>query len=140
MKIVIQHVDGATVRHEEEIIAKISKGAVLYVGFERGKENGEFGEIIKQLDLLLGSDFLANKSLLVLSQFTLFGKYTKNKPSFHNAEEHAIAKDYFNRFYDQIKKYHGQTNERCDIQRGIFGSYLQIELEGKNMDPILVEY
>lgn len=117
MKVVVQRVRSASAVLENETIAQIRTGAVLYVGIGIGDSDC-------QVDWLLENIVEEVGEFLVLSQFTLFGEFRKGKPSFHRAENNQTAQKYFERVCLRMRQsFPGR------VQTGVFGRELDVCLE-----------
>ena len=61
--------------------------------------------------------------ILVVSQFTLCADCKKGtRPSFDNAKEPKIAKEYYEKFVEILKK------SGINIKTGVFGAHMQVGL------------
>jgi len=120
MKIVIQRVSSASVRVSEEIIGQIYKGLLLFAGFHKNDTEEDLkwvcNKIIK-LRVFEDKEGKMNKSvrevggsLLVVSQFTLYGNAKKGtRPSFTEAASPDIAEPMYNKMIDILKESGLQT-------------------------------
>lgn len=130
MKIVLQRVKNARVKHEQNIVSEIQNGLVLLVGFTKDENKEIVRKIVKKIlnAKVFGrwdkSVIEMEYEVLVLSQFTLYGKLNGRKPDFHNAEKHEKAKIMFE---DMVKCFMQEYNE-AKIKCGLFGMHLEIEL------------
>lgn len=120
MKIVIQRVLNARVLEESNLITKIDKGIVIYVGIEIDESE----QSIRWLENQILNNLNSGEEALILSQFTLFATFKSGKPSFHKAERPLIAEKYF---YNAVSELKMAIPGR--IQNGIFGRKLNIELQ-----------
>ena len=120
MKIVIQRVLNARVLEESNLITKIDKGIVIYVGIEIDESE----QSIRWLENQILNNLNSEEEALILSQFTLFATFKSGKPSFHKAERPLIAEKYF---YNTVSELKMAIPDR--IQNGIFGRKLNIELQ-----------
>lgn len=117
MRIVVQRVKSATVLKENEVVSRIGKGLVIYLGIEIEESPDSLEWLVAQLR----KQFRPDDEILLLSQFTLFGQFKNGKPSFHKAEEHSKAKEYFLRAFEMLSHEYSAR-----VKSGIFGVYLQI--------------
>lgn len=133
MKFIIQRVQYATVKVNEEIVGEINKGFLVFIGICESDTKAEADKLVKKLvglrifEDLEGKTNLSlndvNGELLLISQFTLYADCKKgNRPSFINAGNPALA----NNLYEYII-------EKCKIdipivEKGIFGADMKIEL------------
>ena len=145
MKLVVQRVQEAQVSVGEKIVGKIDKGFLVLLG-------------VTHLDTKENADFLTNKlcnlrvfedenekmnlsikdvqgSLLVISQFTLYGN-TKdgNRPSFIEAEEPEKANELYEYFMEKCKE-----NGIEKIEKGIFGAHMEVSLINDGPNTIIME-
>jgi D-tyrosyl-tRNA(Tyr) deacylase len=109
MRCVVQRVDRARVIVDEQIISSIGKGALVFLGIEKGDSYGDADFLLEKiihLRIFEDSQGKMNLSLLetsgeilIVSQFTLLADCRKGRrPSFISAEEPEEAKrlyDYF---------------------------------------------
>lgn len=142
MKIILQRVTSASVSVDDEEVGSINQGLCVLVGF---KETDTL-EDVKKLALKLGKlrifadeDKKMNLSIkdikgqiLSISQFTLYADTSKgNRPSFFEAASPQKAKDFYDAFNSQLK------SEGFDVQTGIFGADMQVEIH--NDGPVTIE-
>ena len=133
MKLVIQRVLNANVTIENNLHSSIKKGLLVLFGVE--KDDSEemleyFAQKLLKLRIFEDEQGKMNKSvldisgeILVVSQFTLCADCKKGtRPSFDNAKEPKIAKEYYEKFVEILKK--SALNDKT----GIFGAHMKIEL------------
>ncbi|ELA42056.1 D-tyrosyl-tRNA(Tyr) deacylase [Vittaforma corneae ATCC 50505] len=130
MKVIAQRVKSAKVLKEDEVISEIGEGFVVYVGVERNEEEKAIYWFVDKLKEKLKE----NEEVLILSQFTLLAQFKNAKPSFHRAEEHFKAKEYFE---NVVKKTRAELSRR--VKSGVFGVYLQILQEFESVNAELWE-
>ena len=132
MRILIQVVDKASVKIDNETISSINKGYLLLVSFNN-EDNYEI--IDKMVEKLCKtrlfcdengktnlSIFDINGEILSVSQFTLYGSLKKtNRPSFVNSCKFDLAKEYYDYFNNKI-------SEKLPTKYGVFGADMKIEL------------
>ena len=115
MKIVIQRVQNAEVKVENETVGKINKGFLVLLGVTHGdtKENADY--LVKKLcklrvfrdenDKMNLSLKDVNGELLIVSQFTLYADCTQgNRPSFINAAGPEEANELYEYFCEECQK------------------------------------
>lgn len=133
MKIVIQRVTSASVRVNEEVIGKIGKGLLLFAGFHKDDTEEELRWIcnkVKKLRIFEDTEGKMNKSvcdvggsLLVVSQFTLYGNTKKGtRPSFIEAAPPDIAEPMYNKMIDILKESGLKT------ESGKFAAMMDVQL------------
>lgn len=133
MKFVIQRVEQASVRVDEEIIGKINKGFLVLVGISNEDTKKVADKMIKKLiGMRIFSDeegkinldlAKVNGELLVVSQFTLYADCKKgNRPSFVNAGAPDMANELYEYIVSECRK---QINR---VETGSFGAHMKVEL------------
>uniref|UniRef100_A0A0G4GXJ7 D-aminoacyl-tRNA deacylase n=1 Tax=Chromera velia CCMP2878 TaxID=1169474 RepID=A0A0G4GXJ7_9ALVE len=146
MRVVMQRVTSASVTVEKRTVGEIKKGLLLLVGIT-GDDTKKDAELIvrKCLNTRLwpdkenpdrgwASSVVDNDyELLVVSQFTLYGKLKKgNKPDFHMAMPPDQATVEFDHLLEMFRK--SYKAER--IQQGEFGAMMKVALE--NDGPVTI--
>ena len=141
MKLVVQRVKKAEVKVDGNIIGKIDKGfLVLKVGDT--KEQADY--LVKKLcNLRVFSDEndkmnLSIKDvkgkLLIVSQFTLYGDCSQgNRPSFIEAARPEEANPLYEYFCNQCEL------NNIEVQKGIFGADMKVELINDGPVTIIIE-
>ena len=145
MRAVIQRVSEAYVVVEDEKVANIQQGVLVFLGieFEDSKEDaGWLANKISALRIFSDSEGKMNNSLLdidgdviVVSQFTLHAKTKKgNRPSYIKSArpEHAIP------LYDQFKKELSEVIGK-QVQSGEFGSDMKVSLVNDGPITIIID-
>lgn len=144
MKLVIQRVKKASVEVENKIVGKINQGflVLLGVGPEDTKEITDFlvQKLIKlrvfedeneKMNLSIKD---VNGELLIVSQFTLYADCSGgNRPSFINAAKPDLANELYEYFIEECRK------ENINVEHGIFGADMQVELLNDGPVTILLE-
>lgn len=132
MRIVLQRVSRAEVRIGGRVAGAIERGFLLLVGF-KADDTGDalqwMAEKIIGLRLFADADGKMNLSvdevggsLLVVSQFTLYGDARKGRrPSFIEAAPPDIAIPLYDRFVSILR-------ERVTVETGEFGAMMDVEL------------
>lgn len=133
MRVLIQRVSKADVKVRGQITGKIGRGLLVFlaVGKNDSKEDVDymvkkicslriFENGDKRMDLSLKD---INGELLVISQFTLYGKVIKGRrPDFTDAANPDIAKKIYEEFIETCK------TEGVKTQTGEFGAKMDITL------------
>lgn len=134
MRAVIQRVQNASCKVQEEITGEIQQGLLILLGVET-RDNEEEAKWLAQkiVNMRIFSDEngLMNKSLmdlggdiLLISQFTLMAQTKKgNRPSFIRAARPEQAIPLYEFFKDEIEKHLGKK-----VQTGVFGADMKISL------------
>ena len=144
MKIVIQRVQNAEVKVENETVGKINKGFLVLLGVTHGdtKENADY--LVKKLcklrvfrdenDKMNLSLKDVNGELLIVSQFTLYADCTQgNRPSFINAAGPEEANELYEYFCEECKK------NGIKVEKGIFGADMKVSLLNDGPVTIIIE-
>ena len=73
-----------------------------------------------------------NGKLLLVPQFTLYGKVKKYRPSFHRALAPDKATELFDYFTDKCREY-------VEVETGVFGAFMKVDLLNNGPVTILLE-
>ena len=142
MKLVVQRVTSSSVEVDGEIVGEIDKGLMVLVGFGEGDSERECDYLAKKLSKLrifpdengrmnLSVMDIGGKLLLV-PQFTLYGRVKKNRPSFHRALAPDEAEKLFDYFTDKC-------HESIEVETGVFGAYMKVNLLNDGPVTIMLE-
>lgn len=133
MRVVIQRVKHSSVKVDEQIIGKIDAGLLVLLGIKEGDtekdvtwlsnkvaslrifedENGKMNKELKDI----------NGSILLISQFTLYGDCVKGKrPSFIQAARPETAIPLYEKFIESLR------NQGINVETGSFGADMKVEL------------
>lgn len=142
MKLVVQRVSHASVEVEGEITGKIDEGLMALVGFgenDSQKEADYMARKVSKLRVFADEDGRMNKSLLdingkllLVPQFTLYGKVKKYRPSFHRALNPDEATELFDYFVEKCKEY-------VEVETGVFGAFMKVDLLNNGPVTIILE-
>lgn len=142
MKLVVQRVSHASVEVDGEITGKIDEGLMALVGFgenDSQKEADYLARKLAKLRVFPDDDGKMNKSvldingkLLLVPQFTLYGKVKKYRPSFHRALNPADATELFDYFVEKCREY-------VEVETGVFGAFMKVDLLNSGPVTILLE-
>ncbi len=144
MKLVVQRVKKAEVKVDGNIIGKIDKGFLVLIGIKVGDTKEQADYLVKKLcNLRVFSDEndkmnLSIKDvkgkLLIVSQFTLYGDCSQgNRPSFIEAARPEEANPLYEYFCNQC-----ELND-IEVQKGIFGADMKVELINDGPVTIIIE-
>jgi D-tyrosyl-tRNA(Tyr) deacylase len=133
MKAVIQRVTSASVNVDDKIVGRIGPGIMVLLGIDKGDDESKaewLAEKIINLRIFSDEDGRMNRSLLdiegsllVVSQFTLSGNYSKGKrPSFDTA----APADEGKRLYEYFVAVAGRTG--LAVETGVFQADMQVAL------------
>lgn len=142
MRLVIQRVNHASVKVDGEVIGKIGKGFLIFLGVADGDTKEMVDKYVKKLQGLRIFEDVDGKTnlsiqdvggeVLVVSQFTLYADCKKgNRPSFVKAG----APDFANELYEYFK-------QKCEeafrkVECGSFGADMKIDLQNDGPFTIL---
>ena len=144
MRLVVQRVKKASVEVDKKIVGKIDNGFLVLIGIKKGDTKEQADYLVKRLcNLRIFTDENdkmnlslkdVNGKLLIVSQFTLYGDCTQgNRPSFIEAARPEEAIPLYEYFCEQC-----QLNN-IEIQKGIFGADMKVELLNDGPVTILLE-
>lgn len=143
MKVVLQHVNHATLKIEEVEITSIKQGYVLLVSFTHNDTIDMIDKIANKIAKLRVIPDANNKmnlsvdqiegEVLSLSQFTLYADTKKgNRPSFTNSMAPEEATIMFDKFNEKLRSLN------INLKTGVFGGDKQILMEISG--PITIIY
>ena len=144
MKLVIQRVNHAEVKVNNEIVGSINKGFLVLVGVGQS-DTKEIAD--KYLKKLLGLRIFedeagktnlslsdVNGELLMVSQFTLYANCKKgNRPSFIEAGNPELAENLYEYMIAQAKK------QVPVVEHGIFGADMKVLLENDGPFTVILD-
>lgn len=144
MRVVVQRVKEASVKVDNQIIGKISKGLLVFLGVGEGDDETDLNYLVeKTLGLRIFQDENdkmnlsvqdINGEVLVISQFTLFGDVRKGKrPSFIKSAHPEIG----NRFYEEFIAKISEAGTK--VESGEFGAHMDIHLVNDGPVTILID-
>lgn len=144
MRVVLQRVSRASVTIAGRVTGAIERGFCLLVGFTHSDTPTEvdwMAEKVAGLRLFPDAEDKMNLgladvggSLLVVSQFTLFGDVQKGRrPSFIDAARPEIAVPLYERFVAQLR------SKGLRVETGEFGAMMQVEIHNDGPVTLLLE-
>ncbi len=133
MRVVVQRVSKASVTIDQQVTGEIGPGFCLLVGFTHADSEAEvewmaekiaglrlFSDSQGKMNLGLGE---AGGSVLVVSQFTLYGDAAKGRrPSFVDAARPEVAIPLYQRFVAALRE------RDLTVATGEFGADMQVEI------------
>ena len=132
MKVLIQVVKKAKVRVNEEIVSSIGTGYLLFVGIEKNDTEEILQKMASKIaHLRINQDENGKTNLSILdkryeilsiSQFTLCAMLDGRRPSFSNAMNAQMAKDFYLKFNQMLK------NLNMIVKEGVFQAEMEVEL------------
>ncbi len=144
MKLVIQRVKNASVEVDKKIVGKIEKGFLVLIGIKVGDTKEQADYLVRKLcNLRVFADEndkmnLSLKDvagqLLIVSQFTLYGDCSDgNRPSFIEAARPDEAIPLYEYFCNECAR------KGFDVQKGIFGADMKVQLLNDGPVTIIIE-
>ncbi len=144
MRVVAQRVSRASVRVGGKVVGEIGNGLMLLVGFthdDASREVGWMTEKLIGLRIFADDDGKMNRSvadvggsILVVSQFTLYGDARKGRrPSFVDAARPEVAIPLYQKFIVAL------ANSGVVVAAGEFGADMQVELVNDGPVTLLLE-
>ncbi len=145
MRLIIQRVSKASVSIDSKIVGQIQQGFLVLVGIENADHPDDANWLVQKLiGLRVFSDNEGKMNLsvkdvlgniLVVSQFTLFASTVKgNRPSFIRSAKPEFAVPMYEYFVSKLRSESG-----LDIQTGVFGADMQIELVNDGPVTIFID-
>ncbi len=145
MRAVIQRVENASVKINDQITSSIKTGALILIGIEIADNDEDVTWLTKkisQLRIFNDEEGVMNLSLLdingealVVSQFTLHARTKKgNRPSYINAAHPDKAIPLYNLFISEMDKLLTRK-----VQTGEFGAMMDISLTNSGPVTIIID-
>ena len=144
MKALLQRATGASVSVAGEVVGRIGRGLVVFVGVassDTEKDAQYLAQKTASLRIFADSEGRFNLSaldikgeLLVVSQFTLLADTNKGRrPSFNEAAPPTQAEELFERFIEETRA------TRLKVETGRFQQYMQVEIHNDGPVTILLD-
>lgn len=144
MRFLVQRVNKASVEVDGEIIGKIEKGFLVFIGISETDDRIIADKMVKKLIGLRIFDDENDKinldlksvggQLLLISQFTLYADCKKgNRPSFVNAGAPEMANAIYQYIIEQCRK------EIPIVEEGKFGSDMKVSLQNDGPFTIILD-
>jgi D-tyrosyl-tRNA(Tyr) deacylase len=145
MRAVVQRVSQASVRVEGKITGEIQKGLLVLLGVGQGDNEKDMTYLADKIVNLRIFDDAEGKmnlslldvggSLLVVSQFTLFGDCRKGKrPSYTDAARPEEARWLYEDFMAYVKDTYG-----IQVEAGIFQAMMDVSLTNEGPVTLLLD-
>ena len=144
MRALIQRVTSASVKVDGEIVGKIGKGFLIFLGVYEKDTEEKIEKLTKKIvNLRIFNDENDKMNLsikevkgeiLLISQFTLCADTRKgNRPSFVSAKNPKDANVIYEKTIESIR------NEGIIVEKGIFGADMKVELLNDGPVTILLD-
>jgi D-tyrosyl-tRNA(Tyr) deacylase len=144
MRVLLQRVSRASVTVEEAVVGRIDQGFVALVGVTHTDTEAEAVWLANKVAGLRVFEDEAGKmnlsladvggSLLVVSQFTLYGDARKGRrPSFINAARPETAEPLVTFFADKLRE------QGFVVETGVFGAMMRVEIHNDGPVTLMLE-
>mmetsp|Transcript_32863 Transcript_32863/g.72590 ORF Transcript_32863/g.72590 Transcript_32863/m.72590 type:complete len:151 (-) Transcript_32863:268-720(-) len=135
MRAVVQRVKSASVEVNGTIVSSIGRGLVCLIGVKDTDEQKDADYICKKI--LKARAFSSTESrgwdqdvvsingeVLLVSQFTLYGRFKKPRPDFSKAMPPQQAKEFYQQFVEKVRTEYVPEQ----VKDGIFGAMMDVQL------------
>lgn len=144
MRVLLQRVSEASVSVDDQLVGAIGRGFVVLVGVAHGDGQEQAAWLAKKvagLRIFEDDEGKMNLSLdevggsvLVISQFTLYGDASKGRrPSWSAAARPEEAEPLVDYFIEQLRL------EGLTVAMGEFGAYMQVEIHNDGPVTLMIE-
>ena len=144
MRAIVQRVKSANVQIDEQLVAEIESGLLIFLGISIDDQQSEIDYLISKianLRIFRDDDLRMNKSLLdvggqalVVSQFTLYGDCRKGRrPNFSQAAKPEQAHQLYQVFINQLQQL------GVDVETGVFQATMDVGLTNDGPVTILLD-
>lgn len=144
MRACVQRVSSASVTVEQRVVGRIDRGLVVLLGIGQGDTQEDARQLADKITALRifedegrkmnRSIIEANGSMLVVSQFTLFGDCRKGRrPSFTQAAPPDVADDLYQAFVAAV----GAQGIR--VETGVFRAHMDVALVNDGPVTLLLD-
>lgn len=145
MRVVIQRVQSANVKIEDEVVGAINSGILVLLGIEEADTEEDINWLVRKISRIRifdDADGVMNVSLLdtgkqalVVSQFTLHASTKKgNRPSYLKAAKPEIAEPMYKKFVEALEKEISKP-----VPTGEFGAMMQVSLINDGPVTIIID-
>ena len=138
MRALVQRVSSASVTVGGEVVSQIGSGLLVLLGVREGDDEATCDwpadkvaalRIFPDADGKMNEQVGADREVLVVSQFTLYGDASKGtRPSFIQAARPELAEPLYERF-----------RARLGAQGGVFGAHMEVGLVNDGPVTLLLE-
>jgi D-tyrosyl-tRNA(Tyr) deacylase len=146
MRLLVQRVNKASVHCDQRLFSEINAGFLVLVGFAKTDNVSLFPKVVHRLLNValfddeqgkMGKSLLdVQGELLLVSQFTLYGKLEKGrKVNWDEAMPYAAAELLYNQFLAYLKE-----NYIADkVKSGVFGGEMLVDLQNDGPVTLMIE-
>lgn len=136
MRAVVQRVSSASVSVDGEVVGRCGKGLLALVGAHKDDTDLSAAKLADRIagmrifddgegkmNLALRDVEASGAQVLAISNFTVFGDAMKSRrPSFMESAPYEEAEKLFEKFVSELR------GREIDVQTGVFGEMMQVEL------------
>ncbi len=144
MRVVVQRVSEASVEVDGTIVSSIGPGILLLAAFKSGDNEADLDWMARKcLELRIFEDeagkmnrsvLEAEGSVLVVSQFTLYGDCRKGRrPDFFASAPAAEAMELYRKFLDILNMYYPR------IAEGVFGAKMNVRIVNDGPVTLIID-
>jgi len=144
MRALIQRVKEASVKVNNDVVGEIESGLLVLLGIKEEDNEESIDYLVNKIVNLRIFDDTAGKmnlslldkqgQMLIVSQFTLYADCSRGRrPSYSNAANPSLAKKLYKTFIEKVK------SEGVEVQSGVFGAYMDVELVNDGPVTIMIE-
>jgi D-tyrosyl-tRNA(Tyr) deacylase len=144
MRVVVQRVSEASVEVDGAAVASIGAGILVLAAFRSGDSDADLDWMARKcLEMRIFTDeggkmnrsvLETEGSVLVISQFTLYGDCRKGRrPDFFASAPASAALDLYRRFLDIMHSYYPKVSE------GVFGAAMRVRLVNDGPVTLIVD-
>lgn len=144
MRAVVQRVKNCSVTVGGEETGRIDKGLLVYLGVEKGDEEGDLSYIVdKTVGLRIFPDDAgkmnrsvsdAGGSILAVSQFTICADTRKGRrPSYNPAADPQEGERYYRSYIESVRE------QGIDVQEGSFGNHMDVSYTNDGPVTIILD-
>ncbi|HOV49719.1 MAG TPA: D-aminoacyl-tRNA deacylase [Candidatus Cryosericum sp.] len=144
MRAVVQRVTSASVSVDGKEVGRIGGGLLVLLGVASDDSQQDVAYMARKLiglrifedkgGMMNRSIMDTGGSVLVVSQFTLYGDVTRgNRPSFTRAAKGTVATS----LYEDLCS--GLRTAGCDVQTGVFGAHMLVTLVNDGPVTIIID-
>ena len=144
MRVLLQRVSRASVSVDGDIVGAINTGYLLLIGVTHGDTEEDarwlankvaglrlFSDKQGKMNLSLAD---VDGSVLVISQFTLYGNARKGRrPSFTDAAPPEVAEPLIDLFSDRLRRF------GLSVETGVFGAMMDVSLVNDGPVTLMIE-
>jgi D-tyrosyl-tRNA(Tyr) deacylase len=149
MKVLLQRVKSASAEivepDQRHISGEIGAGLLLFIGFGESDTLASCEKAVdKVLKLRIFADengkmnesvFEQQKSILVVSQFTLYAETSQNRPGFSKAMNPTEAEKLYRQFVQLL-----EGSSKLSVATGVFGAKMEIALVNDGPVTMMLEF